>query len=82
MSSKVLSYSSTFDKFTFVDVEVRVASYGILDKFSRASTKLGYACKTLKHDHLELHSNNTLCAILLKFKTNGYFTIFLIIVTM
>ena len=72
------SYRSTLDRLTFVDVEVRVTSYGILGKFSRGPTKLGYMCKALKKNHLELHSNNTVCGMLLgvKSKTNCYFTIF------
>ncbi|KAA0058061.1 pentatricopeptide repeat-containing protein [Cucumis melo var. makuwa] len=43
--NRVPSCRSTLDRFTFVNVEVRVASYGIL----RAFTKLGYTCKTIKH---------------------------------
>ena len=35
-----------------MDVEVKAASYEILGKFSRASTKLGYMCEALKHKHL------------------------------
>ena len=78
MTSGVYSYKSTPDRFIFVDVEVNVASYGILGKFSRASTKLGYMCKALNHDHLELPSNNIVRVMLLdvNFKTKDYFIIF------
>ena len=40
----ILDIRSTLDRFTFVDVKVRAASYEILGKFSKASTKLGYMC--------------------------------------
>ena len=39
--SGVPSYKSIIDWLTFVDVELRTASYEILEKFFRVLTKLG-----------------------------------------
>ena len=77
MSSRVPSYKSTLDRFIFVDVEVKFASYGILSKFLEHPLTKIYMQGLKARAILELHSNNAMRAILLevKFKTTSYITI-------
>lgn len=47
MWSGIPCYKSTLDRITFVNVEVRAASCGTLDKISRELTKLGLIFRVL-----------------------------------
>ena len=49
MWSGVLSYKSTLDGLTYMNVEVRPLPMKIWGKLSRAFTILGYNCMVVKH---------------------------------
>lgn len=67
-----LGYKSTFDKLTFVIVELGPIPMELQGRIPRAFTKLGYTCRAIKARAIRILLKKRLCAGLMseiKFKT-------------
>ena len=56
-----IGFESTLDRLTYVIVELRLVPMEFWGRVSRAFSKLGYTCKTIKAQTIRIQSKKRLC---------------------